>query len=70
MKILLTGANGYIGTRLLPLLLDAKHQVVCMVRDSRRFAAQSDLVDQVQIINGDLLNPDSLNEIPDDVDAA
>ncbi|WP_231424344.1 MULTISPECIES: SDR family oxidoreductase [Pedobacter] len=70
MKILLTGANGYIGTRLLPLLLDERHQVVCMVRDKRRFAAQSDLTDQVQIISGDLLNVDTLTEIPNDIDAA
>ena len=37
MKILLTGANGYIGQRLLPLLVDAGHDVVCLVRDPRRF---------------------------------
>ncbi|UKT65339.1 SDR family oxidoreductase [Pedobacter mucosus] len=70
MKILLTGANGYIGTRLLPLLLEDKHEVVCMVRDQRRFAAQSDLTDQVTIISGDLLKADSLSEIPADIDAA
>ena len=28
MKILLTGANGYIGMRLLPQLLDMGHEVV------------------------------------------
>ena len=33
MKILLTGANGYIGLRLLPALLEAGHDVVCAVRD-------------------------------------
>ncbi|WP_316807974.1 SDR family oxidoreductase [Pedobacter agri] len=70
MKILLTGANGYIGTRLLPLLLEEGHQVVCMVRDERRFAAKSDLSDEVEIISGDLLKADTLNEIPTDIDAA
>lgn len=70
MKILLTGANGYIGTRLLPLLLEEKHEIVCMVRDKRRFATQSDLSEQVTIINGDLLNKVSLSEIPADIDAA
>ena len=30
MKILLTGANGYIGLRLLPILLEAGHSVVCL----------------------------------------
>lgn len=70
MKILLTGANGYIGTRLLPVLLAAGHEVVCMVRDKRRFAEASDFGDQVQIITGDLLKPETLVEIPADIEAA
>ncbi|MGM9475616.1 SDR family oxidoreductase [Pedobacter sp. GSP4] len=70
MKILLTGANGYIGTRLLPLLLEEKHEVVCMVRDKRRFISASDLSDQVKVIAGDLLQAESLNEIPADIDVA
>lgn len=37
MKILLTGATGYIGKRLLPALLEKGHQVVCCVRDKNRF---------------------------------
>lgn len=70
MKILLTGANGYIGTRLLPVLLAAGHEVVCMVRDKRRFAEASDFGDQVQIITGDLLKPETLVEIPTNIEAA
>lgn len=69
MKILLTGANGYIGTRLLPVLLENNHEVVCMVRDPRRFAHESDFDDKVKIITGDLLNPESLKSIPNDIDA-
>ena len=37
MKILLTGATGYIGKRLLPVLLSKGHEVVCCVRDRARF---------------------------------
>jgi len=37
MKILLTGANGYIGKRLLPELLSQGHEVICCVRDKNRF---------------------------------
>ncbi len=70
MKVLLTGANGYIGTRILPVLLEQGHEVVCMVRDRRRFNEESDFGDQVKIITGDLLKPESLNEIPGDIEAA
>ncbi|BDQ03592.1 SDR family oxidoreductase [Ignavibacterium sp.] len=37
MKILLTGATGYIGKRLLPVLIEKGHQVICCVRDKNRF---------------------------------
>ena len=37
MKILLTGVTGYIAQRLLPVLLDHGHEVVCCVRDKNRF---------------------------------
>jgi len=70
MRVLLTGANGYIGTRLLPVLLEAGHEVICMVRDPRRFALESDFGDQVRIITGDLLNRESLQNIPKDIEAA
>jgi len=37
LKILLTGATGYIGKRLLPVLIEQGHEVVCCVRDKKRF---------------------------------
>ncbi|MFO7526078.1 MAG: NmrA family NAD(P)-binding protein, partial [Ignavibacteriaceae bacterium] len=37
MKILLTGATGYIGKRLLPVLIEQGHKVICCVRDKNRF---------------------------------
>lgn len=39
MKILLTGATGYIGKRLLPVLIEQGHEVICCVRDKKRFPA-------------------------------
>jgi nucleoside-diphosphate-sugar epimerase len=36
MRILLTGATGYIAQRLLPLLLNNGHEVICCVRDKSR----------------------------------
>ena len=74
MKILLTGATGYIGQRLLPALVEAGHEVVCLVRDARRFALPDTLPEArrplVQVAQGDLLQPDSLAGLPLDIDAA
>jgi uncharacterized protein YbjT (DUF2867 family) len=70
MKVLLTGSTGYIGKRLLPLLIDNGHQVVCCVRDRQRFSVPSSLWDSIQIIEVDLLKKESLQEIPKDIDAA
>ncbi|TVR40631.1 MAG: SDR family oxidoreductase [Cryomorphaceae bacterium] len=71
MKILLTGATGYIGKSLLPVLLKNKHHVVCMVRDANRFDASAyRAMGSVEVVEADLLNPDSLGNIPADCDAA
>lgn len=37
MKILIAGANGYIGKRLIPELLALGHELFCCVRDKSRF---------------------------------
>jgi uncharacterized protein YbjT (DUF2867 family) len=70
MKVLLAGANGYIGTRLIPVLLQKGHSVVCLVRDKRRFHEQNDYSDKVTLLTGDLLKEESIESIPDDIDAA
>ncbi|GAB3204148.1 uncharacterized protein YbjT (DUF2867 family) [Pontibacter aydingkolensis] len=70
MRILLTGANGYIGKRLLPLLVEQGHEVVCVVRDPRRFDLPQTLNEKVQVIKGDLLDQDSLAKLPINIDAA
>ncbi|MDP1727054.1 MAG: SDR family oxidoreductase [Bacteroidota bacterium] len=56
MQILLTGANGYIGMRLLPVLVEAGHDVTCIVRESRRFQPNPDILKKVKIIDFDFLN--------------
>lgn len=60
MRILLTGATGYIGKRLLPLLLDAGHELVCCVRDRSRFP--KDGIYASPLIS--LLEVDFLSELP------
>jgi uncharacterized protein YbjT (DUF2867 family) len=50
MKILLTGATGYIGKRILPELLGKGHKVVCCVRDKKRFSYQESFKDKLEVI--------------------
>jgi len=70
MKILLTGATGYIGKRLLPGLVQEGHRVVSCVRDKRRFNPPESLLPHIEIIELDLLSAESLRVIPKDIDAA
>jgi len=70
MKILLTGATGYIAKRLLPSLLSEGHEVVCCVRDRQRFDASRFNNELLSVIQVNFLEYDSLAAIPDDVDAA
>lgn len=72
MHLLLTGATGYIGLRLVPDLLEAGHRLTVLVRDRRRFPADdfSEAGDRLQVLEGDFLLPDSLPELPADLDAA
>jgi uncharacterized protein YbjT (DUF2867 family) len=70
MKILLTGATGYVGKRILPMLLKQGHHVVCCVRDKSRFTSHNEEQHNISIIQVDFLNPTSLEQIPEDIDAA
>ncbi|MFD2550682.1 SDR family oxidoreductase [Bizionia sediminis] len=70
MKILVTGATGYIGKRLIPLLVQDGHQVVCVVRDILRADANYLEEPHIQFIEADFLKPDTLKRIPTDIDVA
>ncbi|WP_299777249.1 SDR family oxidoreductase [uncultured Formosa sp.] len=70
MKILLTGATGYIGKRLLPVLVSQGHHIVCGVRDPKRFNPPESITPKISVITIDLLDEDSLKNIPKDIDAA
>lgn len=62
MRVLVTGANGYIGLRLIPSLLDAGHEVVAVVRSRRRFPEKDFEAwgDQLCLLEADFLEPSSL----------
>lgn len=68
MKILLTGANGYIGQRLIPPLIEKNHDIICCVRDAGRFFRQNKFKG-LQVIEIDFLNDDT-NNLPADIDVA
>lgn len=70
MKIAIAGANGYIGVRLIPLLLDEGHEVVCLVRDPERLNLPPTLGKQVQVCVFDMLEPAANFNLPTDIDAA
>lgn len=70
MKILVTGATGYIGKRIIPFLVNDGHEVVCAVRDKLRVNEHYLKEEHLEIVEADFLNIDSLNNIPKDIDIA
>ena len=66
--ILLTGSNGYIGRRLLPILALQGHKVICLVRDKRRISLEVSNVTTNEILEADLLKPETLVDLPIDID--
>jgi uncharacterized protein YbjT (DUF2867 family) len=66
---LVTGANGYIGGRLVPELLAMGYRVRVLARNSSR-VAQHIWADQVEIVDGDATNTDVLAKALAGVDVA
>jgi uncharacterized protein YbjT (DUF2867 family) len=59
--ILVTGATGYIGSRLVPRLLAAGYPVRVLVRDASRLGDRPWL-EQVEVSVGDVLKPGTLDD--------
>jgi len=64
--ILVTGATGYVGGRLVPRLLVEGYRVRCLVRDLSRLQGRP-WINQVELVQGDMLNPASLSAAMRDV---
>ncbi len=54
MRVLVTGATGFIGSHLVPELVDRGHDVVAMTRDPAKYVAPAG----VEVVEGDVLDPD------------
>ncbi|MEP7234294.1 MAG: SDR family oxidoreductase [Ignavibacteriota bacterium] len=71
MKILLTGSTGYIGKRLLPLLIEQGHEVVCCVRDVVRIPKEGIYLHQnIKFLEVDFLKEIAPSASIKDIDAA
>jgi uncharacterized protein YbjT (DUF2867 family) len=67
MRILVTGATGYIGGRLVPRLLERGHEVTCLARDPSRVEGR---FEGARVAKGDVFDRDSLLQALEGVDAA
>ncbi|MBX0298186.1 NAD(P)H-binding protein [Haloarcula nitratireducens] len=65
MRILVTGATGFIGTRLIPILKARNHDVAVLTRDADGYDGAADIV-----YEGDVLDAGSFEQALTDVDAA
>jgi uncharacterized protein YbjT (DUF2867 family) len=70
MKILLSGATGYIGKRLIYELVKLGHEVICCVRDLERASFPELNSDKLSYLEIDFINPPDFNQLPMDFDGA
>lgn len=69
MKILVTGATGYIGGRLIPALLEKGHTVRAFVRDARGLEGR-EWFERIEVARGDLKDSAEVAEAMTGCDAA
>ncbi len=70
MNVLLTGATGYIGKRLLSILVENGYTVICCVRDANKFHVEDSIKEYIEVIEIDLTIKETLTKIPTNIDFA
>ena len=68
-NVLVTGATGYIGGRLVPVLLEAGHGVRCLVRTPSKLGGVA-WADDVTVVQGDIGDESAVREAMEGCDAA
>ena len=66
MRVLVTGASGFVGRHLVPALVEAGHEVVALTRDADRY----DPPEGVSVREGNLLESTGLEDAFEGIDAA
>ena len=67
-SILLTGATGYVGGRLLPLLESRGSKVRCLARRPQNLGERTG--PNTEVVPGDVLDPQSLRSALEGIDTA
>ncbi len=67
MRAAIAGSTGYIGGRLVPVLLEADHEVRCLARNPDRLAGY-DWHDDVEVARADVLDLESLRRALEGID--
>lgn len=67
-KILVTGANGFIGSYVARRLVSEGHNAICLVRNGGDLSLISDLDHKISIVHGDIRDVPHMYELAADVD--
>lgn len=69
-NVFLTGATGFIGGRLLRRLASRDIRILCLVRSAKRFQSKASFGVAPRVMEGDLLQPDTLSRAMEGIDTA
>ena len=67
MRIYITGATGYVGSNLIPRLLDQDHDITCLMRSPEKYT-DSEIFTKCNLVKGDIIDRESLKGTMQDID--
>src|SRR5690348_90917 len=63
MRVLLTGAAGFVGSQVARALLSASHEVIVLIRANTDTWRIADILPQLTVIRGDLASHQAIKEV-------